>query len=102
MLRLERDLEESKLFSYVERVHDPKFTMTIRLAKKSGQRGRSMTFFENLETRICPIGLEKLVHIFSNNWCGYLLPLLAQFFFIIISATSKWEQRIATVNETRA
>lgn len=36
---LQRDLAESKLFSYVERVHDPKFTMTIRLAKKSGQRG---------------------------------------------------------------
>lgn len=32
---LERDLDESKLFSYVERVHDRKFTMTIRLAKKA-------------------------------------------------------------------
>ncbi len=37
---LQRDLSESKLFSYVERVHDPKFTMTIRLAKKPGQRGQ--------------------------------------------------------------
>ena len=36
---LERDLNESKLFSYVERVHDPKFTMTIKIAKKPGRRG---------------------------------------------------------------
>lgn len=38
---LEQELKSSKLFSYVEPVNDPKFTMTIRLAKKSGGRGRA-------------------------------------------------------------
>lgn len=37
---LEQELRNSKLFSYVEPVNDPKFTMTIRLSKKSGDRGR--------------------------------------------------------------
>lgn len=37
---LQRDLAESKLFVFdpKERVHDPKFTMTIRLAKKIARR----------------------------------------------------------------
>lgn len=38
---LEQELRSSKLFSYVESPQDPKFTMTIRLAKKAGGRGRS-------------------------------------------------------------
>lgn len=38
---LEQELRSSKLFSYVEPVNDPKFTMTIRLSKKSGGRGRT-------------------------------------------------------------
>ncbi len=41
LIVLERDLKESKLFSYVERVHDPKFTMIIKIAKKPGRRGSS-------------------------------------------------------------
>jgi type IV pilus assembly protein PilM len=32
---LERELKESKLFSYVEPVHETKFSMTLRLAKKT-------------------------------------------------------------------
>lgn len=38
---LEQELRSSKLFSFVESPQDPKFTMTIRLAKKAGGRGRS-------------------------------------------------------------
>lgn len=38
---LEQELRNSKLFSYVEPVNDPRFTMTIRLSKKSSGRGRS-------------------------------------------------------------
>lgn len=37
---LEAELRNSKLFSYVESPQDPKFTMNIKLAKKSGLRGR--------------------------------------------------------------
>ena len=38
---LEQELRSSKLFTFVESPQDPKFTMTIRLAKKAGGRGRS-------------------------------------------------------------
>lgn len=38
---LEQELRSSKLFTSVESPQDPKFTMTIRLAKKAGGRGRS-------------------------------------------------------------
>jgi len=41
LIILERDLGESKLFNYVEKVNDPKFSMTIKIAKKPGRRGRS-------------------------------------------------------------
>lgn len=37
--QLESELRNSKLFSYVESPQDPKFTMTIKLAKKLGARG---------------------------------------------------------------
>jgi hypothetical protein len=59
-----------------------------------------MTFFENLETRISQ--LDK------KSWYTYLAIIGAVIFAIIgailfyyYSATSKWEQRISTVNETR-
>jgi hypothetical protein len=59
-----------------------------------------MTFFENLETRIAQLD-KKSWYTYLAITGAILLALIGAILFYYFSVTSKWEQRITSINETR-
>ncbi len=60
-----------------------------------------MTFFENLEARIAQLD-KKSWYTYLAITGGILFALIGAILFYYFSVTSKWEQRIAAINETRS
>ena len=78
---------------------DPKFTMTIRIAKKAGQKGALMTFFENLQTRIAALD-EKTWYKYLAITAGILFTYDGLILFFYFSSVSKWEEELTEINES--
>ncbi len=59
-----------------------------------------MTFFENLETRIAQLD-KKSWYTYLAITGGILFAIIGAILFYYFTVTSKWEQRISSINETR-